>query len=321
MDYQTVWAPFLPFKSVNFTQKFLRALYEKNKVDEPLSYSYKNGYTFCYYIDHGRKFYQQAESAPYEIKPVLLFYGAVQLIKAVLLSIDEKYPRNTEVLAHGLSTRKRKSQNYEFSQDTVHIQKRGLFSYTAQTLFHLGDLEGLKFKMEDLMMRIPDMQQLFLQMRERITCRPITKQNDSTYKTSQGILDDLHMTSQRFFQFLDGDLVPVERNPTTELYFKFANKRGFSSLFYIQKDLYGHYYLPSFRKGFFELPELLVHLILLYNLSMISRYETEWWSDLHLHHTSIDLPFIHRFIDLTPLKFPQMIAEHLSLNRENIINK
>ena len=30
------------------------------------------------------------------------------------------------------------------------------------------------------------------------------------------------------------------------------------------------------------LPELLIHYLLLYNLSMISRYETDWWYDLQL---------------------------------------
>ena len=38
--------------------------------------------------------------------------------------------------------------------------------------------------------------------------------------------------------------------------------------------------LPSKLHTHNSLPDLLIHYLLLYNLSMIARYETEWWLDL-----------------------------------------
>ncbi|GGE48115.1 hypothetical protein GCM10011391_28630 [Pullulanibacillus camelliae] len=309
----TVWSHYFPFKSVTYTQQYLRSKYEKRGVKEPLSFSYKNGYPFCYYIEHGRKFYEQALSAPYELKPILLFYGAIQLLKATLLIVDERYPQNSEVLAHGLSSRKRKSQHYEFSQDTVLIQKRGLFSYVAHHLFQLSSLEGQKFKMMELLVRLPDLRQLLDQLYQTTIGYPILEIAPGIYGASERLLDDLHMTASRYFQFLKHEIKPLSTQNARAGTLTFQlNKDDLSELTFTLIDSNNTYYLPSIKKSYEPLPEILVHLMLLYNLSMIARYETEWWSELHLHQTSNDLPVIHAFLDLTQRKFPYRVARLLS---------
>ena len=50
------------------------------------------------------------------------------------------------------------------------------------------------------------------------------------------------------------------------------------------------------------LPELLIHYLLLYNLSMISRYETDWWYDLLGSYSSEDYPFIYQFLSISAQK-------------------
>ena len=50
------------------------------------------------------------------------------------------------------------------------------------------------------------------------------------------------------------------------------------------------------------LPELLIHYLLLYNLSMISRYETDWWYDLLGSYGSEDYPFIYQFLSISAQK-------------------
>ena len=308
MHLENTWTPYLPFKSVHFTQKYLRSLYEERQIHEPLASSYKNGYSFSYYIKHGQTFFQQADMSPYEIKPLLLFYGAVQLLKAALLTVDEKYPQNAEVLAHGMSSRKRKSQNYDFNQDTVLIQRRGLFSYAAQQLFQL-DLAGLKFKMDDLLLRIPELKDLFHQLRSIQSFYFIIKGEDNSYEVSKDILDHLHMSASRFYDFIGEDFIPIKKRQSSNIGFKIVDSKLPSSIPFFQKDLNGHWYIPCLKKSFFNLPEILTHLILLYNLSMICRYETEWWCELFSEQASLDLPFIHAFIDLTSRKFPILMAE------------
>ncbi len=59
-------------------------------------------------------YYDQFSKAPLALKPLLLYYGYVQLLKAILLTVDPIYPQSSSVLAHGVSTRKRKKQHYSF---------------------------------------------------------------------------------------------------------------------------------------------------------------------------------------------------------------
>jgi len=300
---------YLPFKSVSYTRQFLHTIYEKRSVKEPLSFSYKNSYPFCYYIEHGRKFYEQAFSAPYELKPIFLFYGAIQLCKAALLTIDENYPQNSEVLAHGLSSRKRKSQQYTFSQDTVLIQKRGLFSYATHQLFHLPTLEGQKFKMMDLLVQLVDLRELIKQLYQINTCYPIIKITQDVYGVSEQLLDDLQINVSQYFQCLKDEITPLDNQKKKQGIFMFQLKKSrLSQLTCTLIDSENRYYLPSIKKSYKSLPEILVHLMLLYNLSMIARYETEWWNELHLHQTSNDLPMIHAFLDFTQTSFPDRLA-------------
>lgn len=299
------WKWFLPFTSADYTQGFLRSIYEARQYKEPLSNSYKNGDSFCYYIEHGKKFYEQAKLAPYELKPILLFYGVTQLLKACLLTVDTDYPKNAAVLAHGVSARKRKKSRYDFMQDTVQIQKSGLFSYTGKQLFSMETMEGAKLRMDELFHKIPEMSPLSERMFHQPFCYPVEKMKKNSYKVSTDILDSLHMTKDRFYTFLSDAISPVQNGDPGELLFHIND----ASLFLIDMD--GHKYLPARKLGYLQISEPLVHYLLLYNLSMIARYETEWWSILHFERTSYDLPFIHAFLDITEKKFPIMMADWL----------
>src|SRR6476620_4268203 len=99
--------------------------------------SYQNCYPFIYYLEHAKTYYEQANIAPLSIKPILVFYGFSQLLKACLLTIDPNYPESTALLAHGVTTRKRKKQQYEFLKDEVKVQKNGLLPCVADKLFQI----------------------------------------------------------------------------------------------------------------------------------------------------------------------------------------
>ncbi|MEH7537842.1 YaaC family protein, partial [Bacillus toyonensis] len=72
-----------------------------------------------------------------------------QLFKACLLTIDPNYPESTTVLAHGVTTRKRKKQGYQFLEDEVKIQKNGLFTHVAEQQKQLGSL-GLQNSLQSI---------------------------------------------------------------------------------------------------------------------------------------------------------------------------
>jgi hypothetical protein len=163
------WKSYKSFFSAEHTHAFLKKKYQTQNLDNPSQKGFDNCYAFLYYLEHGQIYYEQSEKAPLILKPILLFYGFVHLIKACILTVNPLYPETTSVLAHGVSTRKRKKHNYQFFHDEVKFQRNGLFPFMSETMFHMEQLEGDKITMEELLKLIPELDQLFVKLEGKQT--------------------------------------------------------------------------------------------------------------------------------------------------------
>ncbi|WP_083402514.1 YaaC family protein [Bacillus sp. MUM 116] len=298
------------FFSAENCQLFLKNNYQKYMVENPEQKSYENCYAFLYYLEHGQIYYEQAEKAPLILKPILLFYGLVHLIKACILTIDPAYPETTTVLAHGVSTRKRKKQNYQFFHDEVKLQKNGLFPFMSEKMFHMKQLEGEKVIMEELLRLIPELDDLFFLLEGTRTFE-ILHNHGGKFEIPDKLLDHYHMTESRLKEYLTlKSMHPISFSDKglTLMFDGLSQKKGSPFKYHLEK---GDWVLPVQKSEFFHLPELLIHYLLLYNLSMIARYETEWWSELTKMMPNRDFPFIQSFLTITSRKGPFLIYEYL----------
>ncbi len=310
-DYKD-WDSFLYYFSASSSQSFLKKCYHLQHLESAEQKSYENSYPFIYYLEHGQIYYKQAELAPLLIKPILLFYGLVHLIKACILTVDPNYPETTTVLAHGVSTRKRKKQQYHFFHDEVKIQKSGLFPYMGEKLFHMKHLEGEKTNMRELLAQIPELNQMFIQTEGKQTFLQM-KQQDHVHLLPKEILDSFHMTEARFIEYWNnGNTADIQG--TDEQFIHFAvNSTCLNDLLPIKFNMEnGQLYFPRIKNSLNLFPELLIHYLLLYNLSMIARYETEWWSELIKMMPNQDFPFIQSFLNITSKKGPFLIYQTLT---------
>ncbi len=304
---------FLPFFSASTSQTYLKKCYQKQKIEDADKKSYENCYPFIYYLEHGQIYYQQAESAPLMIQPILLFYGFVHLIKACILTVDPNYPETTAVLAHGVSTRKRKKQQYLFFQDEVKFQKNGLFPFMAQKMFHMKHFEGDKATMKELLTQISEINTMFMTTEGMETFIPINQENN-TFVLSKSILDHYHMTESHFINYwksISSSHIIIEERNNRDIRFK-LHYANLEELLPIKLNLNNNQlYFPLVKSRLNLFPELLIHYLLLYNLSMIARYETEWWSELIKMMPNQDFPFIRSFLSSTSQKGPYIINQFL----------
>ncbi|MCM3491689.1 YaaC family protein [Alkalihalophilus marmarensis] len=305
-----------PFYSAAFTRSYLTKSYEETNIEQPKTKSFNTCYTFIYHLKHGQLYTEQAGMAPMELKPMLLFYGLVQFLKAAILTKDPTYPANSQVLAHGVTTRKRKKSGFTFLDDEVKIQRNGLFSHLLDKMFHMKHLDNEKIKMTSLLQQLPEMQTLFRQFNYPKYLEK-GKYETSGIRFPSNILDTYHMTANRFTQFIQyqqqpwykkGDSIveekryisiPFSRKPST--------LNGFPFIF--DQDNIPH--LFKTKESHLRLPEVLVHYLLLYNLSMICRYETEWWGELLHTFDGNDLPFITQYVNYAQHRVPALIVELL----------
>jgi hypothetical protein len=308
------WSSFSYFFSADYSRMFLKKCYGRLHIDNADKKSFENCYPFIYYLEHGKIYYQQAAASPVHIKPILLFYGLVHLVKACILTVEPDYPETTSVLAHGLSTRKRKKQQYSFFEDEVKFQKHGLFPLMAESLYHLKQLEGEKARMGDILRLIPELSPLFMQLKGGPTFLEAVR-DGKNFSLSKKVLDAFHMTESRFMDFfVSKSKMPITFFECTAEKLVFCPElSGIADPAPLKFNLSdGHHSFPLNRDELFLLPELLLHYLLLYNLGMIARYEIDWWSELIKMMPNEDFPFIQSFLDITLHKGPYLIYQYLS---------
>ncbi|WP_141434510.1 YaaC family protein [Bacillus sp. 03113] len=306
------WDSFSHFFSANYTQNYLKKCYQKLELDDIEKKSYENCYPFIYYLEHGQIYYNQAVQSPLLIQPILLFYGFVHLMKACILTIDPNYPETTSVLAHGVSTRKRKKQQYRFFQDEIKFQKNGFFPHLSLKLFQINHLEGEKIGMGHLLRQIPELDDLFFQLTREKTFLPISQNEKNLLAFPKKLLDYYHMTENRFVDFIQSKskMSFSLLDSSNDLMIKVEHTyRDLSPLKYNLTNQI--YCLPTSIDLLFTFPECLIHYLLLYNLSMIARYETEWWSELIKTMPNHDYPFILSFLKITSEKGPFLAYQYL----------
>lgn len=307
------WNSYTLFFSAEYSQAYLKKCYRKLNLDQPDLRSFENCYPFMYYLEHGKLYYEQAEKSPLAIQPIMLFYGLVHLIKACILTVAPDYPETTSVLAHGVSTRKRKKQQYSFTEDEVKFQKNGLFSLMAEKMFHMKQLEGEKATMGEIMELIPELSALYYELKGKNNFQKVAEIN-STFSMPKTILDHFHMTENRFQEFFQSkSSLPLSflESDQQSIHFEMITSEASEPIplrYNLEEE---HYSFPLSKGDLFLFPELLLHYLLLYNLGMIARYETEWWSELIKMMPNEDYPLIQTFLKSTIKKGPYLIYQYL----------
>ncbi|MGE8082075.1 YaaC family protein [Peribacillus loiseleuriae] len=317
MNYPTIWDSLSNFYSASRTQIYLNKCYRS--INDPTAdkNSYENCYPFIYYLEHGQTYYTQAKIAPLSIQPVLMFYGFTQLLKACVLTSDPHYPENTGVLAHGVTTRKRKKQQYEFLQDEVKIQKNGLYMHVLDKVFGIKQIENERYTMKSLLTEIPELYESHHYLFGKKSYKTLQLHNNR-YQLSPSILDTYQMTANRFKEHLESKTkLNISITESDLLEMEIDQKLLFNKHAPIRYHLFDKNFMLSLTKGSecSTLPEIMLHYLLLYNLSMICRYETEWWSELLKTMPNEDYPLILQFLSITQEKIPFLIYQWLTSER------
>ncbi|RDW15260.1 hypothetical protein CWR48_19735 [Oceanobacillus arenosus] len=306
-------------QSQQTAQKYLLQSYKKIGIIDAEAKSYENCNPFIYYLDHGNQFFESGKKVDLFARPILYFYGMTHLLKACLLTKRPNYPESTSHLAHGVTTRKRKKRNYSFMEDEVKVQHHGLLPYFAEHLFAMKKLPFEKIKMGELLALIPEMTPLFAYGKHKKMVG-VGSCNSPYLQFPMDLLDTYHLTLNAFVQRIQSHLPLIKQithdRTTIQIELTELLKQVEMGPFFLH--MYDEtIYFPIHRESFYPISEITIHYLLLYNLSMLSRYETEWWGELLQLKPDLDYPFITHFLQTTAEKIPTMLEHELFTNQSN----
>ncbi|WP_068675932.1 YaaC family protein [Oceanobacillus sp. Castelsardo] len=296
-------------------QVYLKSCYEKIEEQDVEVKSYQNYNALLYYLDHGRKFYEIGHEVDVFAKPVLYFYGLTHLLKACLLTKRPNYPESTVLLSHGVTSRKRKKRHYTFMTDEVKVQLNGLFPYFSEHLYSIHPIPFEKIQMKDLFSLIPEMQ-TFFSFQGNETMIVVGSKESRILQFPISILDHYHITKDSFLKRIGpylSKMTHIEERKSVITVQLDESLESFNGPFYKHMNDETIYF-PLNRKHFLPISEVMIHYLLLYNLSMLCRYEAEWWGDLLSSKPELDYPFILQFLDITAEKIPKILENELYEN-------
>ncbi|MFS0749706.1 YaaC family protein [Oceanobacillus sp. 1P07AA] len=301
---------FIHLSAQENAQSFLHKCYQN--IDEQTKKSYQNGTAFMHYIQHGLQFYKSGEESSPIVRPVLYFYGMVHLLKGWILTKRPNYPESTALLAHGVTSRKRKRKDYQFFDDEVKIQQQGLFPYFTKHMYHFNSFPLEKASMRLLLANIPELQLLWGYQQKK-TLINIGEINSDHLLFPMSILDHFHLTRNAFVQRIRPFLPSIKEISEQSSSFKIdlAEKIVHANgPFFVHMDNQ-QLYFPTSRDIYLPYSEIITHYLILYNLSMLCRYETEWWGELMVSKADSAYPMIEHFLEITRRKIPYLIEKEL----------
>jgi hypothetical protein len=317
------WSFFRYLETEPTARKFLSAWYQSRGLEQPERLAFQQSNRFLYTWKQARAFYTAAANADFLIRPLLLFYGCVHLLKGSLIAMDPSYPQNSRMLQHGVTTRKLKRNPYQLLEDEIRPQKEGFFAQLtkAHGLFALQD----RYLVKELFASLAELSDAYAAIAgNRVWHRVgFTTASGENILTFPSVVDGtLAYSPETFQQLLQRVAPPGLTFPAVQTTSPTGEKRivlAADNLPLLNKHPLFHQtnnsiFFWSGSPDLVPLPVWASHYLLLYVLGMLCRYETEWWGELVLSHGYAETYLVECFLSHHEQVFPTVIMEQLNKN-------
>jgi hypothetical protein len=316
-----IWNLYLLLENETTTRRFLEEKYRGLNRETLPREAFRAAHDLIHHVKQARALYHSARVSDIAIRPLLAYYGLMNLVKAWMLSVDPEYPGTTSVLKHGLSTRKRKPACFALLQEEIRVQREGLFPMLASVIGE-GDRTGERLSVRTLFSLLPDLQDSYRQLFREATLFPIAwlERETSWMIVEEIVLDRFHLTPRGLAEALNRHRHLTGASFLTEativrdkkVYLRLSKTGSILPHPFIREDTAGNHYLLVYPHRPSWLPaEILVHYMLLFSLSMLCRYDPAIWGEIMHGLGSEEMVLIQEFLQLTQRKSPQLILEAL----------
>lgn len=311
-----LWNQFKRFENFEVCLNYLKKC---KKFDNSEKFKFR-AKLIKYYITQAREYYFSAREASVLTKPTLLYYGASCLVKALIIS---KRCYQDDSTGHGIEVHKSNADDLMgFRIKPV----KGTFLQLYQVLENKNTklIKSIDFNLEDLFSFIPelidDFENIFNKNSLAIKVDRIKDEDgeylfyDGNYFVDVSILNDFFNNIPNFDKYY----LPLLVSSKGIVCFK----RPQSDEDIVLRNIMGEEFLvsslPSGEKSIY-LSQITVHFLILYLLSMLSRYYVNLWLSEKSSEETRYFYIIEKFLEISERKFPNMILNEI-LNKEIVFS-
>ncbi len=288
-----------------FESKFNCEKYLEDKFGSDLEGLSDTANSLSYTVGSAREFYDAADGVSVLTRPLLLFYGMIDLSKALFISTHGK---KSPSRSHGLQSIK--EWNGEISELSVKVSKDGTFPQ-----FHgCYCKDSIRYKtlaLKELFSQIPEIKTEF---------ETIYNEKSRALYTSPGEYG-IEIIDSELEKYGDLDYL-LNQIPGFSEKYRIVNKSEercwLINIQYRTPDLMKrsisgdkYFVLPIVKEDVLLLPEMSVHYLIMYLLGMISRYQPEEWGKVITGEDSGEIYFLKKFLYVTRRKFPNLVLNEL----------
>lgn len=322
-------------ESPPYAVRILTTAYQQLGFTPPKSSIIEASFAMSSAVAQMHAYYVAAQSVTLSSRPILLYYGMLHLAKAIAIIANPYYGDTLESQKHGLSIRRKKGR-YEYFKDRVFIQKNGVFLdwYTSlHMLTKIWPIPGMavharastdnlahaSLPVLELWRCLPDLAPLISLLGKNSRCTNLNLTNihnvfaegissnplPHVKRLAQDVgltLDDISQCLQQFY------------DPVTSIHGWSCIERSHNSSQGANTNVI--ICVPPLSASLlndFSFPEPLVYFALLFQLSMLQRYEPMEWVSLTNDPMSLEYMIIEvlgdNTLSLTPYLFSCLIKE------------
>jgi hypothetical protein len=310
-----LWNQFKQFENYGVCLNYLKSC---KKFDNGDKFQFRAS-LMKYYITQAKEYYLSARDSSVLTRPTLLYYGASCLVKALIIT---KRCYQDDSTGHGIEVHK---SNADDLMDFRIKPVKGTFLQLYQVLENKNTnlIKSLDFNLEDLLSFIPelkdDFENIFNKKSLAIKVDRI-KDEDGEYLFYEGdYFTDLSIND--FFNNIPNfDKCYVYPSFFSNGFSCFKKPMADEDI--VLRNIMGEEFLVSSLssgENSIYLSQISVHFLILYLLSMLSRYYVNLWLGENSSDESRYFYIIEKFLDISERKFPNLVLNEI-LNKEIIFS-